>query len=343
MHERLTIGFTSKLVPVKPINEQMTLCKCYVMSIGKNRNKSNITKEAAEAALPTLFNIPVVGHLYVDDDNVCRMGGHDMALERDSEGKYKFRMLTVPYGTVPQQDNVHYEEVTESNGEVRQYQVADIILWTGRYPELLEAKYSDGIYFAQSMEIVPMKTSKSDGYTNIEKFQYSALCLLGKSDEASKNVEPCFESARVEPYEFSVTEEWIKLFGEFKAELTKSFGACAMEVKKKLNDEKIKSILSEFGLSDGVKLPFELKPEMSEEDLRRELSAHYSSNQNSSEKSETDDENDKVPVRFAVELTYEEKRKKINEALNVLCKWDEQEYRYYLSFVSTTEISVPII
>lgn len=362
MNDRLGIGFTSKIVPVKPINDQMTLCKCYVMAIGKNQNKSNISKEAVDDALPSLFNIPVVGHLFVDKDNNVRMGGHDMALEKDEDGKYKFRVLTVPYGTVPQQDNVHYEEVTEKDGTVRVYQVADIILWTGRYPELLDAKYSDGIYFAQSMEIIPSETTKEDGYTNIEKFQYSALCLLGKSDDKRKNVEPCFESARVEPYDFSATEEWTKLFEEFKEELARSYGKHSFEEggKKVLNTEMIKSILLELGLAEDTQLSFEVSEDMTEEMLRAKINeVYFSSNDPDGQPAASGEPVEPVadnsnfsaanecaggdnnsgepvsqsepqePIKFAVELTYEEKRKRLYEAVNAMGSWDEKEYKYY--------------
>lgn len=221
MNDKVIIDFTSKITPVKPINDQMTLCKCYILAVGENRNKSNISKSAVDKALPTIYNIPIVGHLYVDDDNETRMGGHDRILEKDTDGKYKFKVLTVPFGVVPQQDDIHFEEVEEKNGDKKEYLVGDIILWTGRYPELLNAKYSDETYFNQSMEILPTETRKEKGITYIDEFQFSALCMLGKSDDKSKNVEPCFESARIEPYEFSA--EWTKLFGEFKDELAKCY------------------------------------------------------------------------------------------------------------------------
>ena len=175
--ELIKISFNGKIKPVKPINEQLTLCKCYVMAIGENDNRTIISKESVDDALPTLFNVPVVGHLYADEDGVIRMGGHDITLEKDADGKYIFKSITVPYGTVPQQDNVHYEEVEEGRAK-KTYLVADTILWTGRYPELLDAVYSEDIYFAQSMEIIPSETEKTDAGLNIKKFQFSALCLL---------------------------------------------------------------------------------------------------------------------------------------------------------------------
>lgn len=336
--EKLEIGFTSKIVPVKPINDQLTLCRCYIMAIGKNQNRTNISKEAVDDALPSLFNIPVVGHLFVDEDNNYRMGGHDLALERNEQGNYKFKMLTVPYGTVPQQENVHYETVVEKNGTENVYQVADIILWTGRYPELLDAKYSEDIYFAQSMEIIPIETSKDDDFTNIDKFQYSALCLLGKSDDKNKNVEPCFESARVEPY-FSASGEWTKLFEEFKEELAKSYEKHNFEKggEKVLNIEAIKRILLEFGLAEDTALSFEVTDDMTEEQLREKLSEEYSKSaqpeddsQNSGEEGSKEEPIEaNVPKLFSVDLTYNEKGKALCETVEALCAWTETEYIGY--------------
>ena len=57
------------------------------MAIGKNVNKTIISKESVDDALPTLFNIPVVGHLYIDENGEIRLGGHDIILEKDADGK----------------------------------------------------------------------------------------------------------------------------------------------------------------------------------------------------------------------------------------------------------------
>ena len=51
--ELIAITFKAKIKPVKPINDQFTLCKCFVMAIGKNVNKTIISKESVDDALPT--------------------------------------------------------------------------------------------------------------------------------------------------------------------------------------------------------------------------------------------------------------------------------------------------
>lgn len=292
MIESLSIGFTAKVVPVKPVNDEMTLCKCYIMALGKNNNKSNISKNAADDAEPTLFNIPVVGHVYVDDDGVMHMGAHDMKVVKNENGQYAFKMITVPYGTVPYQDNVHYEEVVEKNGTKNTYLVADIILWTARYPELLSTKYSDEVYFNQSMEIKPLSMKvMDDGYTDIQKYSYKALCLLGKDDNEEHNYNPCFPSARVEPYNFSEEEKWNELFEEFKNKLGESYSLHGLEKggKETMDLEKISEILKEFNIEKPEDLSFEITEDMTEEQLREKL-VEYTSEANFEEEGTSDSE-----------------------------------------------------
>ena len=228
--ERKTIFFNAKVKPVKPVNAEFTLCKVYVCALDKNRNFSYIGKDAADDALETLYNCPVVGHLYVDDQGNYRMGGHDMVIAQDKDGSYYFKSLCVPYGVIPQQEDVHYEEIEEPDGRGKKtYVVADCILWTGRYPELKEAIYSEECWFGQSMEIGILEHAPLDedkNYTNILKYSYSALCLLGKSDTPEYHVEPCFPESKLEPYEFALNDaQFTELMTQLKNELSLCFAS----------------------------------------------------------------------------------------------------------------------
>lgn len=270
------LGFNAKIVPIKPVNEELTLCKCYVLALGKNRNYSHISKETADKAVPTIYNVPVVGHLYVDEDGEYHMGGHDVEIMRDENGVLRFQRMTVPVGVVPEGANIRYEDVIDSEGNKVTYQVADVILWTGRYPKLLEAIYDESIYFGQSMEINVMAAEafKDDNkYTDIKDFSYSALCLLGKSDNPDYHVEPCFPDSRVEPYHFDY-DKFSAMMDEFKEKVNECFQAMNMKKggEKRLTREVYESVLAEFGLTQ-EDLGFELTEEMTEEELREKLTA----------------------------------------------------------------------
>ena len=142
----------SRIEPIRPVNEEFTLCKVYVQGVGKNRNYSFMSKDNILRAEPTLHYIPVVGHLltkYDEDGNEVGkyFGGHDYVLDEN----WEYKAQTVPFGVVTA-DPTEFEEVEEYDQTVT-YLTATAILWTGRYPELKEAVYADDCWFAQSMEI----------------------------------------------------------------------------------------------------------------------------------------------------------------------------------------------
>ncbi len=241
----------SKIQPVKPINSEFTLCKVYVQGVGKNRNYSYMSRENIERAEPTLHYIPVVGHLltkYDDDGNEVGkyFGGHDYVLTE----QWEYKAETVPFGVVTN-DPVEFEDV-EEYGNVVPYLTATAILWTGRYPELKEAIYSDDCWFAQSMEIAVTQSrpyEEDSNYIELLDWTYSALCILGKSDDPEYNTEPCFISSRFVPLTYSMERE---KFNAAMSEMQEHL-AFILSPKKggetEMDHEMIASILSEFGLT----------------------------------------------------------------------------------------------
>jgi len=329
--KRESVKFNAKITPVKPLNDEMTLCKCYVMAVGKNRNYSCISKEAVEDALPTIYNIPVVGHMYVGEDGEYHMGGHDFEVARDENNKLIFKSVCVPYGVVPENNDMHFETIIDSMGNEATYLVSNVVLWTGRYPDLFKAVYDENLYFGQSMEI-DIKSSealKDDGrYVDIKEFAFSALCLLGKSKDKEYHVEPCFPDSRIEPYQFSVDSEFVKLMEEFKEEMKKCFHTIENQEggQKVLTNEMINSILGAFGLKL-EDLKFEITDEMTEEELKAKLKDEESADEatpdvNEEESAETLPENN-----FA--LTYKDKRNAIALACENLCKYENGNYIGY--------------
>ena len=140
-----SLKFKAKIKPIEKINEEFTLCKCYVQGVGKNRNMSYMSKENIIKNSPTLKYAPVVGHLIKKEDGTLYMGGHDYTIDDD----WNLVSLCVPYGVVTN-DDFEFEIIEEYGKEV-EYMTAKVVLWTGRYPELMEAIYDEEVYFGQSM------------------------------------------------------------------------------------------------------------------------------------------------------------------------------------------------
>ena len=225
MKQKLSIDFGMQLKGFEKLNKNFTKAKCYVLALGKNRNGSNISKDAADDAYGSLFFVPVVGHLIDNGDGKYRLGGHDYKLNLDT---LEFESLCVPFGVAVPSDSPTYEEVVESDGTTNTYLTSDVVLWTGRYPELADAIYSDEIMFGQSMEIfvdASEKLADDNKYTDITAFTFDALCMLNKSDDAELNIEPCFPSASiVKEQEFSIDKDKFDSFlAEMRDELKRYF------------------------------------------------------------------------------------------------------------------------
>lgn len=218
--EKFNLNNVSKFELIKPINKEFALFKCYVAGIGKNRNMSYISKERMNAALPTLSYAPVVGHLIQNEDGSYRLGSHDAIFDIE---KWEIVPLTVPVGVVVE-NSFDYEIVNEYGVDV-EYVTANVILWVGRYPELFDCQYSDDIFCAESMEIDVQQyrvLEEDSNYIEILDFSFSALCLLGKSDDPELNQEPCFISSKLVPINFSA-DDFVAKFNELKEAVKECF------------------------------------------------------------------------------------------------------------------------
>lgn len=207
LHPSLKVKFNNDFKQVN--NSEFVEGTALIAYIDKNRNYSDIPQSAFDDAMPSLGLIPVVGHWLPDKQN---FGGHDITLEW-AGNELVLKDNTVPYGCVKENNNAEYVDI-EENGETHKYLKADVILWYGRYPEPIQKVIDTGVN--QSMEINVLDyTEEDNGYLQINKFQYSALCLLGrdkdeKGNSGDDNVEPCFESASVVVDKFSIKNDKFK-------------------------------------------------------------------------------------------------------------------------------------
>lgn len=304
-----SLKFKAKVTPIEKINDEFTLCKCYVQGVGKNRNFSYMSKENIQRCLPTLSYAPVVGHLIdkLDEDGNPTgekyMGGHDYYIDDD----WNLKSACVPYGVV-KADSFNFETVKEYEDEIEtEYLTAEVVLWTGRYPELMDAIYSDDFYFNQSMEINVSEFrpyEEDSNYTELTDFTYSALCLLGKADDKTspEHTEPCFVESKVIPVQYSLErEDFSKVMGELKNELAFYFNKDKIDGKE---DEVVENEKEEV-----IETVEEVNEESTEEVVENttEETPDAEVNEDTNTKSENEEvQEDETVVEASVEETVEE-------------------------------------
>lgn len=220
--EQKIYSLSSRFENFEKINSQFAKVKVYVLYTGRNRNYTDISKTVVENALYSIKNIPLVGEWKEDN-----FGGHGGKLEISDEG-IDWIETTKPYGVVPSDTELVWEKVREKDGITEnEYLTCTAYLWYKRYPEL-EKVLNDGSN--QSMEvIVPKYHMDDEGYAIFDEMEFSALCILGKDSDPKKNVEPCFEGAKVTNY--SLDKE------KFKQEFTEMLQQLKFSIQNQSSSE----------------------------------------------------------------------------------------------------------
>lgn len=186
-----------QLVPssMKQLNKQFALVDILLCYHGDNRNRTSMSKEVIESALPSLYGIPIVGEYIYLDDGSKDFGNHGGKIILSDKG-VKFEDTTKPYGFITKDavDNAKWVTITEKDGFTQHeyLELKSCIVWEKRYEEvssLLDKNYG------QSMEIsINAGHENENGYYVIEDMTFSAACILGSNPDGT-DVIPCFESA----------------------------------------------------------------------------------------------------------------------------------------------------
>ena len=228
MHKSVKLTTPCEFINVEPLNPLISKCQIKVCYVGEqpNRNKSVITKEVATKMANSLPGSPIVGYF---NDNKKDFEEHNRTIEI-SNGKFEMKDTTKPYGFVPTDAKVWFQQYQDDDAVIREYLCTEGYLWTGQYPECQRIIDKGN---NQSMEL---DTERIDAYwtkDENEKPQFfiineaivSKLCILGE------DCEPCFEGASVTKPEAEIK---FSLGDDFKEQLF----SMMQEIKDLLVDNK---------------------------------------------------------------------------------------------------------
>ena len=143
------------------------IVRAKIVNVGVNNNMTSFTKEAIQKAIPTLYNIPLIG-IYND-------------LEEDFKSHAKNdreKKQTYAVGTIPESCNAHFEKDLMG----MEYLVADIVVWKEYFPDFFEVIARNEENERQttiSMEISLFDYEDVDGIFDIKDFSFNGICLLG--------------------------------------------------------------------------------------------------------------------------------------------------------------------
>lgn len=163
---------------LQPVNPTLSKGRVRIFYKGMNRNRTYISEDFANQLITSLPYTPVKG---IFDKNTLDYEDHG---EDNTDGRI--------YGIVAAEPNFAWEDHVDEDGVTRSYACADVLYFTGLYPEasLIPGK-------SQSMELF-RKTLKGEwrisDYDGQPYYHFVEGCLLGLQTLGDLT-EPCFEGS----------------------------------------------------------------------------------------------------------------------------------------------------
>lgn len=263
------VRFATAFEDIKDVNPSFAVGKLRIAYVGDNRNGSSISKEVMEAAIPTMYNCPVVAHY---DRATNSFGSHDVELIQEDENHYKLVNVTQPVGVVPAGAECFFETDADENGVQREYLSTTVLLWKRQeaYEHICELTN-----IGESMEVVFDKCHVDHrGVLVADSMHFEAFCLL-------ESAEPCYEGAELAVFstqdELNFKQQYAQMMAELKQYAVGSFSVAATKSQEggegmSLNETIIAEILAEFGLTVEA-LDFEITEDITADQLREKASA----------------------------------------------------------------------
>jgi len=306
MHVSIKMNTPCEFINLEPVNPLISKVQIKVCYVGEepNRNGTVITKEVASQMANSLPGSPIVGFY---NETSGDFEEHNRIIDL-SNGKFEFKDTTRPYGFVDMNARAWFQKF-EDDGVEHEYLVTEGYIWTGQYPEAnrILAKGNNQSMELENVEGAWTRNTKDDyEFFIINEAIISKLCILGE------DVEPCFEGASINKFEFSFDENFVKTYSAFISEMNNLIkGGTPVEDKDKIVDEEVKEeVVDEEENPEGAPAEEVTEEESKEEEeaAEEEAEAEIEEEEEVAEEEEEAEEEEPAPApEFHVEDTQEYK------------------------------------
>jgi len=173
----------------------LLFCKVKLFHIGRNRNGSSVTKEAAEKALSTIAYKPLLAN-FCEIDGVKDFTSHDMNILEDGSIEYIERQIGTFTADKP------YIEYDEENDKDFIYAYVAIPREYSDASEIIERK--EGTKVSVELIINAMSYNASERVLELEDIIVQGATCLGLNPETGEEVGEGMKGARLDIVDFSV-------------------------------------------------------------------------------------------------------------------------------------------
>ena len=165
----------------------MLKIKCRLILEGKNSNGSYSSKEAADAAAPTIKNRPVMAAIHQLDDGTWDFEAHNMTIIENEDGEAEIEYIEKQIGSFSEE-----EPFWEHDDELDRDYLCAYAYIPEEYTKACDILRDKGGKTRSSVELSIEEMSYHGGknsYLDLEKYYVSAETLLGSHDDGTEVLE----------------------------------------------------------------------------------------------------------------------------------------------------------
>ena len=183
----------------------MMRLKFRIFHTGLNRNKSYVSKDAAEKAMNTIADRPVLAAIHQLDDGSWDFEGHEMEIVKDEKGKEELRYIESQVGSFSSEPAFWEHDDNLDKDYVCAY--AYISEEYTKACEIIRAK--QGSKNSCELFIDELSYNAKEKYLELNDFYVNASTLLGSHDDGTE-IQEGMEGSRADIADFSAENNSVK-------------------------------------------------------------------------------------------------------------------------------------
>lgn len=209
--------FTYSKTEDDELNMYCPIRLCHTLT---NANKSHISNKTMKDAIPTAYNMPILGYIYKDDNDEYQFAGHEFFMNEDNELVYEEQ----PCGVIPESADL---KLVDYDGDEKSYLEGIGIIWRtySKASEIIEREKELSVSVELMVDELSFDAKNKE--LVIEKFRFSGVTILGKDRYTGEEIKPGMVNSEISISDFSETnnsifsqnERVIKLLSELNEKL----------------------------------------------------------------------------------------------------------------------------
>ena len=257
--------------------------KFKVCHTGVNRNKTSVSKENMEAALPSLHYRPVLADITTLSDGTKDFTSH--AMEWDEDGNITY--IEKPVGVFTNPESYHLEYDKDKD---RYYVIADAVIYEEYSPDSIEIiERKNGTKVSCELSISELSYDAKEKVLDLEKFHFNGVTCLGVDPITEEPIEEGMEGSRLDISDFAEEKNSLFAYGKM-IEAMERFNKTLSNLNKFLEeggDKKLKleELLKQYGVSKD-ELTFEVEG-LTDEELVQKFEDEFKKKQGSGDDDST--------------------------------------------------------